>query len=40
MKKEYIESVDRYANIAASVLAKTHRDEAMMRLHEQYPHPI
>lgn len=28
----------KYANIAAaSVLAKTHRDEYMMRLHEQYP---
>ena len=28
----------RYADIAAaSVLAKTHRDEYMMRLHEQYP---
>ena len=27
-----------YANIAAaSVLAKTHRDEYMMRLHEEYP---
>ena len=23
---------------AASVLAKTHRDEYMMRLHEEYPH--
>jgi ribonuclease HII len=29
----------KYANIAAaSVLAKTHRDEYMMRLHEEYPH--
>lgn len=28
----------KYANIAAaSVLAKTHRDEYMMRLHEEYP---
>ncbi len=28
-----------YANIAAaSVLAKTHRDEYMLRLHEEYPH--
>ena len=28
-----------YASIAAaSVLAKTHRDEAMSRLHEEYPH--
>ena len=29
----------KYANIAAaSVLAKTHRDEYMMRLHEEFPH--
>ena len=29
----------KYANIAAaSVLAKTHRDEYMLRLHEEYPH--
>lgn len=29
----------KYANIAAaSVLAKTHRDEYMMRLHEEYPY--
>ena len=29
----------KYANIAAaSVLAKTHRDEYMMRLHAEYPH--
>ena len=29
----------KYADIAAaSVLAKTHRDEYMMRLHEEYPH--
>ena len=29
----------KYANIAAaSVLAKTHRDEYMMRVHEEYPH--
>ena len=29
----------KYANIAAaSVLAKTHRDEYMIRLHEEYPH--
>ena len=29
----------KYANIAAaSVLAKTHRDEYIMRLHEEYPH--
>ena len=29
----------KYANIAAaSVLAKTHRDEYMWRLHEEYPH--
>jgi ribonuclease HII len=28
----------KYANIAAaSVLAKTHRDEYMMRLHEEFP---
>ena len=31
----------KYANIAAaSVLAKTHRDEYMMRLHEEYPQYI
>ena len=29
----------KYANIAAaSVLAKTHRDEYMLRLHKEYPH--
>jgi len=29
----------KYASIAAaSVLAKTHRDEAMLRLHQEYPH--
>jgi ribonuclease HII len=29
----------KYASIAAaSVLAKTHRDEAILRLHEEYPH--
>jgi len=29
----------KYASIAAaSVLAKTHRDEAMLRLHHEYPH--
>ena len=29
----------KYANIAAaSVLAKTHRDEYMIRLHDEYPH--
>ncbi|MBQ6581530.1 MAG: ribonuclease HII [Alistipes sp.] len=31
----------KYANIAAaSVLAKTHRDEYMLRLHEEYPHYV
>lgn len=34
----FVKGDGRFANIAAaSVLAKTHRDEAMMRLHEQYP---
>jgi ribonuclease HII len=33
-----IEGDGRYAHIAAaSVLAKTYRDEEMMRMHEQYP---
>ncbi|MBD5257264.1 MAG: ribonuclease HII [Barnesiella sp.] len=36
--RTFVKGDGRYANIAAaSVLAKTHRDEAMMRLHEQYP---
>lgn len=34
----FVKGDGRFANIAAaSVLAKTHRDEAMMRLHQQYP---
>ncbi|MDE6317819.1 MAG: ribonuclease HII, partial [Muribaculaceae bacterium] len=36
--RTFVKGDGRYANIAAaSVLAKTHRDEAMMRLHEIYP---
>lgn len=34
----FVKGDGRFANIAAaSILAKTHRDEAMRRLHEQYP---
>lgn len=34
----FVKGDGRYANIAAaSVLAKTHRDEYMMRMHEQWP---
>lgn len=34
----FVKGDGRFANIAAaSVLAKTHRDEAMMKLHEEYP---
>ncbi len=34
----FVKGDGRFANIAAaSILAKTHRDEAMLRLHEQYP---
>lgn len=34
----FVKGDGRFANIAAaSVLAKTHRDEAMLRLHQQYP---
>lgn len=34
----FVKGDGRFANIAAaSVLAKTHRDEAMMHLHRQYP---
>ena len=34
----FVKGDGRFANIAAaSILAKTHRDEAMMRLHRQYP---
>lgn len=34
----FVKGDGRFANIAAaSVLAKTHRDEEMLRLHEQYP---
>jgi len=34
----FVKGDGRYANIAAaSVLAKTHRDEYMMRMHELYP---
>lgn len=34
----FVKGDGRFANIAAaSVLAKTHRDEAMMRLHEKFP---
>lgn len=36
--RTFVKGDGRFANIAAaSVLAKTHRDEAMMKLHEQYP---
>ena len=28
----------KYASIAASILAKTHRDEYMLRLHDDFPH--
>lgn len=34
----FVKGDGRFGNIAAaSILAKTHRDEAMRRLHEQYP---
>lgn len=34
----FVKGDGRFGNIAAaSILAKTHRDELMMRLHEQYP---
>ncbi len=34
----FVKGDGRFANIAAaSILAKTHRDEAMLRLHEQFP---
>ncbi len=34
----FVKGDRRFANIAAaSILAKTHRDEAMLRLHEQFP---
>lgn len=34
----FVKGDGRFANIAAaSILAKTHRDEAMCRLHEEYP---
>ena len=34
-----VKGAGKYANIAAaSVFAKTHRDEYMLRLHEEYPH--
>lgn len=34
----FVKGDGRFANIAAaSVLAKTHRDEAMMKLHEEFP---
>lgn len=35
----FVKGDGRFGNIAAaSILAKTHRDEFMTRLHEQYPH--
>ncbi len=36
--KTIVKGDGKYANIAAaSILAKTHRDEAMMRLHQEFP---